>query len=141
MTVLHMLDTDTVSYIIKRRSPILLERLTRIPPASVCLSVITQAELSYGLRRLPESHRLHLVVREFLQIVRVLAWGPAAAERYADIRHHLVSAGRPIGEMDTMIAAHAVAENAVLVTNNTRHFRRIGVPLTLLNWATPTSAP
>lgn len=129
-----MLDTDTASYIIKRRSPALEQRLSELHPSQVCVSVITRAELSYGLKRLPAGHRLHLVVRQFLRIVRALAWDAGAADHYAEIRHHLVTAGQPIGEMDMMIAAHALSEGAVLVTNNTRHFQRIGARLALLNW-------
>jgi tRNA(fMet)-specific endonuclease VapC len=134
LIVLHMLDTDMASYAIKRRSPGLAARLAELPASSVCISMITRAELSYGLKRLPPAHRLHLVVRRFLRIVRALPWDADAADRYADIRHQLVSAGQPIGELEVMIAAHALAAEAVLVTNNTRHFARIAAPLTLANW-------
>lgn len=79
-------------------------------------------------------HRLQVGVRAFLKIVPVLAWGADAADYYADIRHQLTSAGQPIGDMDMMIAAHALALGAVLVTNNTRHFGRIVAPLVLVNW-------
>ncbi len=71
---------------------------------------------------------------QFLKIVRVLAWDADAADWYADIRYQLTNAGKPIGEMDMMIAAHALAVGAVLVTNNTRHFRRISGPLAFVNW-------
>jgi tRNA(fMet)-specific endonuclease VapC len=135
MTVpLHLLDTDTASYVIKRRSPAIESKLAAVPPDRVCVSVVTRAELVYGLKRLPSSHRLHLGVRHFLKAVRVPAWDADAADHYADIRHRLTSAGQPIGGMDMMIAAHALALGAVLVTNNTRHFARIGAPLALVNW-------
>ena len=96
---------------------------------------MTRAELQYGLKRLPPDHRLHLAVRQFLKIVRILPWDTDAADWYAEIRHQLVSDGRPIGEMDMMIAAHALSASAVLVTNNGRHFERINAPLLLENWA------
>lgn len=127
-----MLDTDTASYVIKGRSPAILSRLADIPPAQVRLSAITQAELLYGLKRLPADHRLRLGVRQFLTIVQVLPWD--AAELYAGIRHQLVSTGQPIGELDMMIAAHAMAIGAVLVTHNMRHFARIAAPLTMIDW-------
>jgi tRNA(fMet)-specific endonuclease VapC len=133
MTV-HMLDTDTASYVIKGRSPAIAAKLADIPPAHVSVSAITRAELQYGLKRLPASHRLHLGVRQFLRIVRVLSWDADAADHYADIRHQLVSTGQPIGELDMMIAAHAIAAGAVLVTNNTRHFKRITAPLVMTSW-------
>jgi tRNA(fMet)-specific endonuclease VapC len=88
----------------------------------------------YGLKRLPPSHRLHVAVRRFFKIVRVLAWDADAADCCADIRHQLTTAGLPIGEMNMMIAAHALALGAILVTDNTRHFERIGAPLALANW-------
>ena len=80
-------------------------------------------------------HRLHLAVRQFLKIVRIVPWDADAADWYAEIRHQLVSTGQPIGEMDMMIAAHALSAGAVLVTNNSRHYARIGAPLILENWA------
>lgn len=132
--MLHMLDTDTASYIIKGRSPAIGAKLRAISPALVCISVMTRAELLYGLKRLPPEHRLHLAVRQFLKIVRVLPWDSEAAGWYADIRHQLVSSGKPIGEIDMMIAAHSLAAGAVLVTNNQKHFKRIRAPLTLVNW-------
>jgi tRNA(fMet)-specific endonuclease VapC len=130
-----MLDTDTASYVIKGRSPAIAAKLAAIPPTSLCLSVITRAELVYGLKKLPPNHRLHHGVRQFLRLVRVLPWEGDAADHYADIRHQLVTTGQPIGEMDMMIAAHALAARAALVTNNTRHFDRIAAPLILENWA------
>jgi tRNA(fMet)-specific endonuclease VapC len=129
-----MLDTDTASYIIKGRSPHIEARLTELPPATVCISVITRAELMYGLKRLPPEHRLHLGVRRFLKTIRILSWDPEAADFYADIRHQLVTTGQPIGELDMMIAAHSLAAGAVLVTNNIRHYQRIAASLALTNW-------
>ena len=134
MSLLHLLDTDTASYLIKGRTPQVEERLAAIPPSMICISVVTQAELLYGLKALPPAHRLHAGVRQFLKIVRILPWDSAAAEFYADIRYQLVTKGQTIGEMDMMIAAHALAAGAVLVTNNTKHFKRIRAPLALVNW-------
>lgn len=134
MTRLHMLDTDIASYVIKRQSPEMLGRLADVPPSAICISVMTCAELLYELKRLPQGHRLHLGVRQFLQIVHTLAWDSDAAGYYADIRHQLVSTGQPIGEMDMMIAAHSISAGAILVTNNVRHYHRIQVPITLANW-------
>ena len=61
--MLHMLDTDTASYVIKGRSPLMEEKLTGMLPSMVCVSVMTRAELLYGLKRLPLDHRLHIGVR------------------------------------------------------------------------------
>lgn len=133
--MLHMLDTDTASYLIKGKSPAIEARLAALVPSTVCVSVMTRAELQYGLKRLPADHRLHLAVRQFLKIVRILPWDTDAADWYAEIRHQLVSTEQPIGEMDMMIAAHALSAGAVLVTNNSRHYARIEAPLILENWA------
>ncbi len=132
--MLHMLDTDTVSYLIKGKSPAIEGKLAALAPATVCISVMTRAELIYGLKRLPAGHRLHLTVRQFLKIIRTLQWDSDAADWYAEIRHQLTAKGKPIGELDMMIAAHALSAGAVLVTNNTRHFGRIAAPLILENW-------
>lgn len=130
-----MLDTDTASYLIKGRLPHIEAKLSQLAPAMVCVSVITQAELMYGLKRLLNSHPLHHAVSQFLKIIHALPWDGEAAKHYAEIRHQLVSSGQPIGDMDMMIAAHSLSANAVLVTNNTRHYERIAAPLTLVNWA------
>ena len=135
MVPLHLLDTDIASFIIKARSPEVEAKLAAIPPDRVCVSAVTRAELMYGLKRLPPTHRLHIAVRQFFRIVRVLAWDADAADWYAEIRHQLTTTGQPIGEMDMMIAAHALATGAVLVTNNTRHFGRVAAPLALANWS------
>jgi tRNA(fMet)-specific endonuclease VapC len=134
MAPLHLLDTDIASFIIKARSPEVEARLAAVPPDRVCVSAVTRAELIYGLKRLSPTHRLHIAVRQFFRIVRVLAWDADAADWYAEIRHQLTTTGQLIGEMDMMIAAHALAIGAVLVTNNTRHFARVAAPLALANW-------
>lgn len=132
--MLHMLDTDTASYLIKGKSPGIEAKVAELVPSMICISVMTRAELLYGLKRLPAEHRLHLAVRQFLKIVRVLSWDSDSADWYADIRHQLLSTGQPIGEMDMMIAAHSLSAGAVLVTNNIRHYERIEAPLILENW-------
>jgi tRNA(fMet)-specific endonuclease VapC len=131
----YLLDTDIASYLIKGRDEHLRTRLAAVAPESICISVITRAEMLYGLKRLPPQHRLQIGVRQFLKIVRAMPWDVEAADHYADIRHQLVSQGQPIGEMDMMIAAHSLSLGAVLVTNNLRHYERIAAPLMLENWA------
>ncbi|TSA00819.1 MAG: type II toxin-antitoxin system VapC family toxin [Methylococcus sp.] len=95
---------------------------------------MTRAELLYGLKRLPKEHLLQNAVRQFLKIVHNLPWDAEAAAWSAEIRHQLHSSGQPIGEVDMMIAAHALASGSVLVTNNHRHYQRIEAPLILENW-------
>jgi tRNA(fMet)-specific endonuclease VapC len=129
-----MLDTDTSSYVIRNRSAAIAAKFSAIDPRSLCISTVTTAELLYGLKRIAPTHLLHVAVARFLAIVPVLDWTAAAAAEYAAIRHTLTSGGQPIGHMDMMIAAHALAAGAILVTNNGRHFGRIGAPLQIVNW-------
>jgi tRNA(fMet)-specific endonuclease VapC len=133
--MLYMLDTDISSYIIKGGYGPVEKYLAQTSPADICISAITRAELLYGLKSLPSKHRLHESVGRFLKITNTLAWSAEAAGFHADIRHQLKSAGTPIGDMDVFIAAHAIAADATLVTNNTRHFKHIRQqPLMLVNW-------
>ena len=132
--MLYLLDTDIASYILKSKSAEAERRMASIRPAQLAISAVTRAELLYGLKLLPVNHRLQATVLHFLRIIRVLAWEPDAADYYAEIRHQLVTTGQPIGEMDMMIAAHALALGATLVTNNMRHYQRIQAPLLLENW-------
>lgn len=132
--MLHMLDTNIVSYILKGHPASVQKELSNLPPDMICISVITRAELMYGLKKLPETHKLHIVVHQFLKIIRVLPWDLDAADYYAEIRHQQTTKGQCIGEMDMMIAAHSLSSGAVLVTNNMCHFKMIQLPLTLKNW-------
>ena len=133
--MLRMLDTDTVSYLINRKSPGVEALFAALVPATICVSAITRAELQYGLKRLAPEHRLHLAVRQFLKLIRTLPWEADAADWYAGIRHQLTASGQPIGELDMMIAAHSLSAGALLVTNNRSHYERISAPLMLENWS------
>jgi tRNA(fMet)-specific endonuclease VapC len=130
----YMLDTNTVSYLVKGQSRKIEAKLALVLPSDICISVATYAELTYGLKRLPAASKLHLAVAKFVRIITILPWDVAAANEYADIRHSLTARGQPIGEMDMMIAAHAIAIGVTLVTNNVRHFEKIRPPLRLENW-------
>lgn len=135
MSSLLMIDTDIASYLIKATHPSVDARFAATDPARICISAVTQSELLFGLKGLHPAHRLQLNVQQYLRNTAILAWGERAAEIHADIRYQLFSTGRAIGEMDLMIAAHAIALGAVLVTNNTRHFERLAPVLTTENWA------
>ena len=130
----YMLDTDISSYIIRGGYGAVEQHLVKTAPSDLCISAITRAELLCGLKALSKNHRLHQAVHRFLTIITVLAWGADAADLYAEIKHGLRTGGTPIGEMDMLIAAHAIAADATLVTNNTRHYKRIKLPLILANW-------
>jgi tRNA(fMet)-specific endonuclease VapC len=120
----YLLDTNTASYAIKGNVARVREQLLKIAMADVGISVITEAELRFGVARLPLAIRLKDLVKEFLLRVEVLPWNSAAANRYAEIRAALERSGKPMGNMDMLIAAHALSVEAVLVTHD-RVFRRV----------------
>jgi len=124
MAVRYLLDTNTASYVIKGNFPRVRERLLKVPMAEVGISVVTEAELRFGVARRPEAATLKRVVEEFLLRVEVLPWNSEAAQQYARIRASLEKEGEPMGNLDLMIAAQAVAVGATLVTND-RVFRRV----------------
>ena len=130
---LYMLDTDTVSYAIRGQSPALDARLAAAPPRDLCISVVTRGELLFGVQLKPSATRLARVIDQFLARLPSLAWDDAAASHFASLAAALQLAGSPIGRMDAMIAGHARALGAVLVTNNTRHFARVA-NLQVENW-------
>ncbi len=129
----YMLDTDTSSYIIRNRPESVRVRFGKLDSSQVCISVITHAELLYGVKSAASARTIRPAVEDFVRRLTVLEWDSAAAEHYADIRVKLEAGGTPIGNMDMMIAAHARSVSAVLVTNNEKHFRRVSA-LTVENW-------
>jgi tRNA(fMet)-specific endonuclease VapC len=124
MPVRYLLDNNTVSYIIKGNRPRVRERLLRVPMAEVGISVVTEAELLFGLARRPDATKLKTVVEEFLLRVEVLPWDSEAARQYSTIRAMLEDAGEPMGNLDLMIAAQALAVGLVLVSSDSV-FRRV----------------
>jgi tRNA(fMet)-specific endonuclease VapC len=120
----YLLDTNTASYAIKGNVARVREQLLKIAMADVGISVITEAELRFGVARLPSAIRLKDLVEEFLLRVEVLPWNSATANHYAEIRAALERSGKPMGNMDMLIAAHALSVEAVLVTHD-RVFRRV----------------
>ncbi len=124
MPTRYLLDTNTASYVIKGNIPRVRERLVKVPMAQVSISAVTEAELRFGVARRPEAARLRIAVEEFLLRVDALPWDSDAARHYAHVRAALERHGTPMGNLDMMIAAHALAVQAVLVTGD-RVFRRV----------------
>jgi tRNA(fMet)-specific endonuclease VapC len=103
----------------------------------VALSAVTVAELEFGARKSGDYAREIAVVHRFLTPFTLLDFDPReCARRYGEIRHQLESAGKSIGSLDTLIAAHALAVSATLVTNNTAKFRHVP-GLSVESWASP----
>lgn len=129
----YMLDTDTCSYIMKRSHPALLKRLQSTAVDDVCMSVVTRAELLYGVEVSPQRAQDASALAAFLPYVDTLDLDDAAALHYAEIRADLKRRGAMIGANDLFIAAHARSRGLTLVTNNTTEFARVR-DLSVKNW-------
>ena len=129
----YMLDTDTCSYIMKRSSDAVLNRLAKVPVSDVCISVISKSELLYGVEMSPRRRQDQAALNAFLGYIEVLDFPDTASLHYAQIRADLKNAGTMIGANDLLIAAHARSLGLTLVTNNTREFARVP-KLTVENW-------
>lgn len=131
-SVRYMLDTDTCSFVIRGGNEKLRKRIQR-NAGRLCVSAISVAELRFGARK-KGSARITDAVEFFLELVDVVPWDEEAAGRYAEIRAVLESVGTPIGNMDTLIAASALADGCVIVTHNTDHFGRVP-GLSIQDWS------
>ncbi|MFC5769769.1 type II toxin-antitoxin system VapC family toxin [Thauera sinica] len=129
-----MLDTNIASHVIKGDIPLVLQRLAAVPMTSVAVSVVTEAELRYGVAKRGNPQGLATRVHEFLIRVEVLAWTQDVARAYGDLRASCEGAGVTLAPMDMMIAAHAKAAGAILVTRDGA-FSRVPHGLQLENWA------
>lgn len=113
----YMLDTNTVSHLIKENKAV-IQHVVTMPMTSLCLSVITEGELLFGLAKRPHARGLHLAVRELLQRVEVLPWNSHTAEHYGIVRAAMTRQGKILAPLDLLIATHALSVRAVLVTND-----------------------
>ena len=118
------LDTNICSYVLRRHPASMLERFASLDRGQVWLSALVAAELRFGAAKLA-SIRFSAAVEAWLAGFDVRPWPLEATRHYANIRAALERAGQPIGNMDLLIAAHAMAEDSVVVTNNAREFLRV----------------
>ena len=133
--MLRTLDTNICSYILRRHPVAMIDRFAGLDRAQLWLSAIVAAELRFGAVKLG-SARFAAAVETWLTGFDVRPWPVDATRQYANIRYALERAGQPIGGMDLMIAAHVLAEDAVLVTNNARECLRVP-GLAVEEWALP----
>ena len=135
MTVTYMLDTNTVSYIARGRSPAARARLIAVANNEIaCISAITEAEIRYGLAKRPRATTIRTLMEAFIASIPVLPWSRNEAEAYGLLRAKLEERGLTLGSMDLMIAAHAMAVAAILVTSD-QAFRQVDDLLTPVDWA------
>jgi tRNA(fMet)-specific endonuclease VapC len=134
MTVRYLLDTNTVSYYLRRSSPELETRLSNaLKHQTVAISVLTRAELRFGQAGMTIKDRRRGLIDQFLLRLPNISWTHQAADLYGAIKALHKLQGTPIGELDTQIAAHSLAEDLILVTHNTRHFEKVP-DLALEDW-------
>jgi tRNA(fMet)-specific endonuclease VapC len=127
----YMLDTDTVSWALRGQGAV-PTRLLEHRPSQLCISSITLAELRFGADA-RGSRKLHGLIDTFVLSVAVLPFDRAAADRFKPVANALARRGEPISTFDTLIAAHALSLGLTLVTNNAKHFQRVG-GLKTANW-------
>ena len=130
---LWMLDTNICIYLIKNKPTQVKAHFDAHAIGELCLSSITVAELMYGVDKSQHVERNRRALERFLLPFEIVSFDEAAAGRYGQIRAALEKQGRIIGNMDMQIAGHALALDAVLVTNNVREFERVG-GLRIENW-------
>lgn len=124
--ICYLADTNILGYFARAvQGPLQQRMLTAMERQEVAISVITRAETRYGLGLLNSSDKRRHSIGMLLEEYPALPWTADAADRYGEVASHLQLTGKTIGVMDTQIAAHALAENLILVTHNTRHFERV----------------
>ena len=133
IAVRFLLDTNTCIYIRRQRPPEVIRRFEKLRPGEAALSIITYGELAYGCERGPTPVEARKNLQELMQSIPVIALPVEAGPVYGSIRAMLAARGELIGSNDLWIAAHAVAANITLVTNNEKEFRRVR-GLRLENW-------
>ncbi len=132
---LFMLDTDTCIFLLRGDSPALAARVQSVPLQQQVMSAVTFAELSYGVQASAAAKRKQnqSVLDSLVLHLAVLDWPQDAAKHYAEIRADLKKRGAQLGAADLMIAAHARAMGAIVVTNNLKDFERVK-GLAVENW-------
>jgi tRNA(fMet)-specific endonuclease VapC len=130
-----MLDTNICVFVIRQKPSVVIQRFMQFAMDELCISTVTLAELRYGADKSGNAIRNHIALDSFLAPLAIVDFDPECAEHYGRIRSHLEKLGRPIGPLDTMIAAHALRLRLPLVTNNTKEFARVS-GLALEDWST-----
>jgi tRNA(fMet)-specific endonuclease VapC len=131
---MFLLDTNICIYLIKKKPPRVLERLTSLAPTEVAISSITLAELEFGVAKSQQGEQNRRALDLFTAPLEVADFDAPAARQYGLVRSDLERRGKPICGLDLLIAAHALSLGATLVTNNVREFTQV-TGLAFENWA------
>jgi tRNA(fMet)-specific endonuclease VapC len=130
--MVYLLDTNIVSHLLREPLGTITERIRTVGLSNIAVSIIVAAELKFGAVK-RNSKSLTAGIRSFLARTPILPFEAPADDVYSRLRARLVQAGTPIGALDMLIAAHALALNATLVTGNEREFARVE-GLKIENW-------
>jgi tRNA(fMet)-specific endonuclease VapC len=130
----YLLDTNMASFVIKGNFPTVRQKLLSIPIQDIAISAVTEAELRYGLTRKGSPAALAGVISAFFRRVAILPWDSKAAQAYGDLRTLCSNRGVALSALDMMIAAHAVAIKATLVTHDGAFLRVPDGVLTTEDW-------
>jgi tRNA(fMet)-specific endonuclease VapC len=131
----YLLDTNTVSHIVRGRSPAARARLAGLGAHEIAsISSITEAEIRYGLAKRPHVHALARAIEGFLGKVHMLPWDRDEAAAYGALRAKMEAAGKALGNLDMLIAAQVIARGATLVTSD-KAFAQVTELRLIENWA------
>jgi tRNA(fMet)-specific endonuclease VapC len=130
----YLLDTNICIYIMNKRPAKVINKFKQREVGEIGLSSITVSELQYGVAKSNQRELNRQRLNEFIAPLDILTYDELAAEAYGNIRIQLEKSGQPIGPLDTLIAAHALSRNLILVTNNEIEFQRVE-NLKVINWA------
>jgi tRNA(fMet)-specific endonuclease VapC len=129
----YLLDTNICIYLIKKRPQKTFAKFQSLTVGEVGISAITYAELEYGVAHSSDPPQNRIALSEFLAPLEILDFQAQVAPLYGALRTSLVHAGKLVGPLDLLIAAHALALGVILVTNNVREFSRVP-DLKIENW-------
>lgn len=129
----YLIDTNICIYIMNKHPSDIINKFKQFEPGEISISSITVSELQYGVEKSAQQKMNRIRLAEFLAPFRILPYDEVAAKAYGTIRFQLEKQGQPIGPLDLLIAAHALSQKLILVTNNDKEFRRIK-NLKVENW-------
>lgn len=129
----YLIDTNICIYIMNQRPPEVIQKFKNIEIGQIGISTITVSELNYGVAKSQYKEQNAKRLEEFLTPFGILPYNEDASSYYGTIRSQLERQGKVIGPLDMLIAAHAISEDLILVTNNEKEFQRIHM-LKVENW-------
>jgi len=125
MSLKYMLDTNICIYLMNKRSHNVIDNVRANLRDGLCISSITLGELEYGASKSAYYERNIIAIQKTLALFNVLDFDDTAASCYGKVRAALERKGLSIGPLDTLIAAHALSKDLIVVTNNSKEFERV----------------